>query len=431
MSAENVIVMSNDGHAGPRLVKDLRSYCEKKYLEQFDEYAAAVSTSDGSHRGFLSGGNDKDPLFGVSTEINAAAVRRMELNQQTAGHYDARTRLLDMDWDGIAAEVIFHGSLNHEPLPFTGKHLDIFNELANIELLYVGYQIYNRWLADYVSVAPERLLGLIYIPAWDVDKCITEVRLGASAGLRGVNLPAPRPGIAEYDDPVWEPFWSVCEQLNLSLNTHAGVPLFSYTGPQTQTVSRLEIGSWPSRRGMFRLIFGGVFERHPSLNYLLTECSRGWWSYTARDVDQAWEHPTPALRAQVPKRPSEYMRNHLFVGASFMPPSEVQDALAEDYWTNVVWGRDYPHGEGTYKYPEYDGEPSMTKRYFRWAFADCPIDKTRAMLGENGVRAYHLDRTVLAEIAARIGPSLDEIQQPFDELSTGDFFDVYTNQGNA
>ena len=39
-------------------------------------------------------------------------------NLRTAGHHDPAARLADYDHDGIAAGVIFHGSMNMEPIPF-------------------------------------------------------------------------------------------------------------------------------------------------------------------------------------------------------------------------------------------------------------------------------------------------------------------------
>jgi hypothetical protein len=38
------------------------------------------------------------------------------------------------------------------------------------------------------------------------------------------------------------------------------------------------------------------------------------------------------------------------------------------------------------------------------------------MLGENAIRFLDLDRARLAEIAERIGPSLDEVTMPTDEV---------------
>ena len=87
---------------------------------------------------------------------------------------------------------------------------------GDLELIRAGYRIYNRWLADFVSVQPERHIGLAYVPSWDIDLAVQEVEWAAEAGLRGVNLPAGRRGIREYDDPLWEPFWSACEDGGLN-----------------------------------------------------------------------------------------------------------------------------------------------------------------------------------------------------------------------
>jgi hypothetical protein len=159
---------------------------------------------------------------------------------------------------------------------------------------------------------------------------------------------------------------------------------------------------------------------------VLTEQTRGWWRYAMRELDYAYGVATADLRAQVPEKPSFYMERNVFLGASFLPPAGVKEALDEGYASRVIWGRDYPHGEGTYRYPEAPGEESMTRASIRWAFAGCPADEARAMLGENGVEAYHLDRDRLAAVADRIGAlTPDEVSTPLDDLPpnwVGDIF---------
>jgi predicted TIM-barrel fold metal-dependent hydrolase len=186
-----------------------------------------------------------------------------------------------------------------------------------------------------------------------------------------------------------------------------------------------ESGGWPARRAVPRMIFGGVFERYPNLNLVLTEQSRGWWSSEMKALDLAYGIPTEELLQQVPMPPSEYMKRNIYLGESFMPPALVDEALAEGYADRVLWGSDYPHGEGTYKYPESDDEPSMTRQCIRWAFAGCPQDTATAMLGETAVKVYNLDRKALSEIAGRIGPTLEEISQPLTELPPGWHDDTY------
>ena len=66
----------------------------------------------------------------------------------------------------------------------------------------------------------------------------------------------------------------------------------------------------------------------------------------------------------------------------------------------ILFGRDYPHPEGTWPH---------TREWLRDAFAGVPEDELRLMLGENAIRFFGLDRDRLAEIAKRIGPTVEEI----------------------
>jgi predicted TIM-barrel fold metal-dependent hydrolase len=427
---DRLIVVSGDAHAGPRLREDLRPYCSRQHLDDYDTWVEANATravadwTEGRHNLVVAGlPYEQD----ASNEAKDHAGARMRLNQQTLGHFDIATRIAEMDYDGVAAEVIFHGSQNDEPLPFIGLRdwAAAVTAGTSLELFAVGYDIYNRWLADFVSVQPERHVGLAYVPMWDVDLAVSEVERAASRGLRGVNFPAPRRGIREYDDPAWEPFWSACEANQMVLSTHAGVPFNDMSGPQMTSVMLLESAGWPARRGMYRMVFGGVFERHPGLHLVLTETTRGWWTHAKRELDLIYGRPSPALRRQVPKRPSEYMESNVFIGASFMPREEVDEATAEGYVDKAIWGRDYPHGEGTYKYPETPDEESMTRQCIRWTFAESDPDVSRAILGENAIRAYYLDSSALAKVANRIGPTPGEVSTPLVDRPHGWHDDLF------
>jgi len=422
--SKRMIIVSGDSHVGPRLKEDLRPYCPQQYLEEFDRFVAANMNPMDKDPVFgpafriqRTGDQDSNILTGRSTYANEVSISRQYVNRQTAGHYEVGTRLKEMDWDGVAAEVIFHGSQNTEAYPFGGRREwtqpDTKKDLG---LTAVGHRMYNSWLADFCSAAPERLIGLAYLPMWDVGLAVKEVTWAAEHGLRGVNFPAPRGGIEEYDHPSWEPFWSACEDLKMNLATHNGLPGHNVFGPQSMAMIRLEVGGWPCRRGMIRMIFGGVFERHPGLKLILTELSRGWWRWTMRELDFVYSSPSEALHAQVPKRPGEYMKTNVFMGESFMPPSAVHEAIGEGYADQVIWGRDYPHGEGTYKFPESEGEESQTRHYLRWAFAGVPLEEARKMLSESGIYAYDLDQAALARVAARIGPTVEEVVERLDHV---------------
>ena len=95
-------------------------------------------------------------------------------NLRTLGHHDSAARLADYDYDGVAAGVIFHGSMNMEPIPFISA-ASASRQPWRPRARGRRQQIYNRWLADFVSQAPHRHIGLAYLPMWDVDAAVAEV----------------------------------------------------------------------------------------------------------------------------------------------------------------------------------------------------------------------------------------------------------------
>jgi predicted TIM-barrel fold metal-dependent hydrolase len=412
-----VPIISIDSHIGPRLVEDLRAYCPRGYLELFDAYCKVTLDA-----------RKDEPPGGFFGRGRTAFIAQHEVNMQTDGHHDMNARLADMDRDGVAAEVIFHGSMNGEPLPFAdglffaGSFLgDSYPDAERQQLIAVGIHMYNAWLADAISIQPARHVGCAQVPSWDVGSTIREIEWAHSVGLRSVNWPTPRPGILEFDDPKWEQVWRICEELEMPLTTHCGaiVPgLFSRDisqVPHAQPLVQMESGGWPSRRGLHRMLFSGVFERYPNLRLVLTEQAGGWWEYAMREMDSSYVDSYTALKDYLPMKPSEYCHRNVFVGASFISAEEAKEAVDRDYSDNVMWGSDYPHPEGTWA----KDDPDRTRKHLRWAFSSLAPDRTEAMLSGNAARVYGFDLGELSEVAVRIGaPTLADIAEPLADLPT-------------
>lgn len=387
---EPAVVVSCDGHVGPRLREQLRPYCPSRLRDAFDEFAAAHERQQAA---LLEADGD---------EADLARAFRAHPNMAAAGHHDAGARLRDMDLDGVAAELIWHFSQNGEPLPWSGHGLGTVTP-GQFEMAAVGYRLYNRWLADFCSADRRRLLGLVYLPLWDLETSLAELRRAERAGLRVVNFPPPgRPGIPEYNSPEWEPFWSACEELGISLATHSsGGPLFNYdAGPGSRRLAAYEGGGWLARRAVWWLVYGEVFERHPRLRLVITEQYEGWWRPTLWEMDSVYM--TFGGSRPLPRLPSEYVRTNVFLGASFMSRSLAEEASEHGYAGNVLWGRDYPHVEGTWRAPSPGREP-LTKLALRHVLCRVPAAEALAMAGGNAVRVYGLDGDYLARTAAGIG----------------------------
>ncbi len=416
-----MLVVSCDTHTGPRLREDLRPYCSADVLDEFDVYltsweeqkaAAAAAQGRVAFAGAAMG-----PDWGVRVD-----------NLKTPGHYDMHARLRDLDADGVAAEVMFHDSQNGQPIPFQSDTLLSARngQGQDFGLLRKGQRIYNQWLADVCSIEPERHVGLMHLPMWDIDAAIEEMEWARSAGLKGLNFPALKAYIEPYNSPVWDRFFSACEDLGVTLCNHGGAGSSGGRHPGAMSIAKFEISMLTRICPMDQLIFGGVFERHPRLRLVLTESPGVWWQFVLTEMDSIYLTDTvsygPKERERVPHLPSEYASRNVFVGASFHSRFEAEDAIAKGYVDRVIWGSDYPHFEGTYQY-EAEGPNGETMTWASWRFhyAGLPIEPVRAFLGGNAMAAYDLDHAALSAVAARINaPSYDDLNSaPVTERPAG------------
>ena len=400
---EPAVIVSCDSHVGPLLREQLRDYCPSEHLEEFDAYVAEQEAASSPTRD------------SIGRERPAPLAEHPNL--AVPGHHDAAARLADMDADGVAAEVIWHFSQNGENMPWVGQGLGTVMK-RQFEIGKVGYHIYNAWLADFCRAAPDRLLGLMYLPMWDIDAAIAELQWCREAGLRGVNFPPPsKPGQLEYNRPEWEPFWSACEDHDVWFSTHSsGAAPFDYlSGPGGFDIMIYESGGWLARRAAWWLTHGLVFEHHPKLKLVITEQYEGWYLPTMRELDSVYM--TFGMMSGLPRLPSEYLRSNVFLGASFPSPWLTEDAAAEGYAENVLWGRDYPHVEGVWqKLADETAEP-VTKVSLRHVLHRIPLDDALGIAGRNAVRVLGLDGDALARIAAEIGaPTGEELMRPPDGL---------------
>jgi predicted TIM-barrel fold metal-dependent hydrolase len=378
-----MLLVSMDGHVAPALA-DYRPYCERRLLDEFDAFVGAVDA-------------DFTQLVGASQDTSERKERYFKAIEEGYGDpalaLDVGTRIASLDADGIVAETLFHGTFNGDPIPFfspgltSGMNQDV----------------------PATAIAPERLIGIAHLPAWDLDAAIAEVKWAKDAGLRGINFPSPRVELPSFNKPVWYPFWQACVDTGMSLHTHSAVASTAvHDGPGSYGIFMSE-SHFTTRRAMPQMIFGGVFERFPDLQLVLVEQSGGWLSDTLHNLDSAYLFPQqdreiPFIRDVLPRRPSDYFRTNVYMGDSFMSRAEAVEAIDHDLWRNSMWGRDFPHPEGTWPF---------TSESLRKTFGGLPEDKVRAITGENALRVMRLDATKLRRLAQEIGPTFDEITRPF------------------
>jgi predicted TIM-barrel fold metal-dependent hydrolase len=381
------VVISSDGHAGADIL-DYRPYLEAKYLEEFDAWAAAYQNPFGDLR-----------------------------SRDADRNWDSARRLRELEDDGIVAEVLFPNTV---PPFFTSSGLVMRPPSSEeFELRWAGLKAHNRWLADFCADTPGRRAGIAQVFLNDVEAAVAEVEWAREAGLfGGVLVPGvpPDSDLPPLHSPDYEPLWAVCEDLGMPVNNHSGSAGPEY-GPYDASMAlfMFELG-WYSHRLLWSMIFAGVFERHPGLKLVLTEQSVGWVPGVLSMMDHTFarfrtdgtaeSYFGGALAKAIPRQPSEYWARQCYGGASFFRRSEcdIRDQIGVP---NIMWGQDYPHIEGTYPY---------TREALRSTFAGVDRAEVAAMVGGNAVGVYGFDLDLLRDAAARVGPGLDEIDVPLDEV---------------
>ena len=392
--SERYTVISADGHAGPP-AEVYRDYLDPSFRERFDEHQRAAEELRASF-------GDQNTSFREEWEEETG-------DAELKAAYDGDTRNAVLDREGVVAEVLFPdadvlGTGRVAASPFgTG----LAGSSENVDDAVAGSRAHNRWLADFVGDEPLRRLGVAVIPAIipDMETVLAMVREAAELGHKGILIPTRWFDRPAYNDPCYEPLWSLTEELGLVLHTHSGAgPSDLSLGPGFLQIYASEAGWWAGRP-LAVLIWGGVFERHPNLRYSMAENGAWWVPDLLRKMDEKYEggHNTrkfgDAFRQGLSMKPSDYLDRNCFFGAS-TPGADDIDRRHLIGVGNIMWGNDLPHPEGTYPY---------TRFWIRERFKDVPTDETRRILGLTAAAVYGLDVESLDPLAAKIGPTVADV----------------------
>jgi len=399
---DRYLVISSDCHAGLRPDK-YRDYLDPQHRDAFD---AAYPIQQAMIK-------DAEKRFLIA-DINAEWRKGRE--QQLSAAWDHEERLRVMDGDGVAGEIIYTDGITENNTPPFGAGLSMPTEGILPELQWAGSRAHNRWLAEFVQMAPERRVGVGLVPAlWDVDEAIREVEWCRSNGLTAIMLPVQWGKLAPYHHPKYDPLWAACADHDVVVSFHSGpAPTEDYFGPmampgQEKPADAVEMPGavgiyisevcWFLVRPLTFMIWGGVFERHPKLKVSITEGTAVWVPEYLMLNDQRYSETHYSMklgdyRSHMSMKPSEYFARNVRIGASCMPRREAE-LRHEIGLGQIMWGSDFPHPEGSW--PE-------TRNQMLETFRDLPEDEIAAMLGGNAVEWYGFDVEKLAPTVARIGP---------------------------
>lgn len=289
--------------------------------------------------------------------------------------YDATARLADQERDGVSAEVLY---------PTVGM---VLCNHPDLDLKKASFDAYNRWILDYCSIAPDRLIGVGQTAARTVDEAIADLTAIQAAGLRGVMMPG-LPGESDYDDPAWDRFWAAAAESGLPISFHI---LTTSTARSRGVTAGARLNSFLAIvRGiqdiMSLLVFGGVFERHPSLRVVCVEADAGWVPHFMYRMDHAYHrhrhHLAPGQH--LARLPSEYFAEHIFV--TFQDDWTAFRFVDDMNWHRLMWANDFPHSDSTWPW---------SQELLAEQTSSLTAEQQRAILCDNVAALYAIDTAQL------------------------------------
>ena len=151
---DRFLVISSDGHAGPR-PEVYRDYLDPQYRDKFDEH----------HKGRLRALADAGAALEMAEESDKWAQGK---ERGLEGAWDSERRIEVLDGDGVAAEILFVDGLTEENSPPFGGDLGLLPMGAVPELQWAGARAHNRGMAEFVAQEEmDRLTGYWWSPDSD------------------------------------------------------------------------------------------------------------------------------------------------------------------------------------------------------------------------------------------------------------------------
>jgi predicted TIM-barrel fold metal-dependent hydrolase len=284
------------------------------------------------------------------------------------GAWDPVERLKDQERDGVLAEVLY---------PSLGMRLF---QLEDGELRAATFRAYNDWLADYCAASPRRLAGAAMIALDDPAEGVRELERAAKRGLRGAMIWGAAPRDRPYAAPEYERFWAAAQDLRIPVGLHILTESRGAGGSDFTSVMK----GYPAlhhsvEKTLAEIIFAGVMERYPRLQFVSVENDIGWIAHFLQRLDHSYEKYRYLERDVIPNPPSFYFRRQ--VRATFQDDRVGVLNRHEIGVDNLMWASDFPHSDSTW--------PNSREVIAR-DFEGVPDDEVRKMVADNVAALYNI-----------------------------------------
>ena len=298
--------------------------------------------------------------------------------QNREGDHIQSSRLEDMDFDGITAEILYSQST-------FGFDCGLFYQIPDFGDRKACFQAYNDTLAEWIQAAPDRLIPVGVIPVMDPEEGVAELERLAGLGFRALTVPSypdvhDLPGY--WDDRysrLWQAFAS--HKIPVSLHTGAtkGVHIILEQDPTPAKGIAQSLPPMFMAEIVGSFILGGALPKNPDLHIVLVEAGIGWIAYYIERLDTMFRRHNWPNRGMIQELPSTYWSRQCH--ATFEDDKVGMRTLDLLGIPNVMWASDYPHPDSTW--PE---SQKVVEEHFR----GLPDDDKQRIVWKNAAELYNL-----------------------------------------
>ena len=198
--------------------------------------------------------------------------------------FDPLERIRVLDEEGIDIAVLYCG---------LGQAL---GGIHDPQLAVACHQVWNDWMAEWTSAAPDRLVGSAVIPAARPGRGGRRGAPRRAGWVSRAGVVRPNPVLGR---PLWHPdfdaMYDALEEHGIPLGLH-GAGLFDMEGTSKRMMDLMAPGThhavilfFDQYMTLSNLVYAGVLERHPALKVAVLECGGGWIAHWMDRIDEFLE----------------------------------------------------------------------------------------------------------------------------------------------
>ncbi len=327
----------------------LPSYADPAFRERITPYSLGSTGTNDRVRAMIERGTRRAGVPSERPGHEAELLTRKSWDAYGAFHTEDRSRALDLL--GYRRQLLFS--------TFAPGQAEFVKDL---DLSYAAARALTRGMIDFCARDP-RLLPVTFVPLYDPERAIAEVRFALDAGIKGVTIPPIPPTTHSITHPVLHPLYALLEERGVPLLFHVegDAPRkvargFTKNGWEGQTdfhgggenftgLLYMAVSQWVEI-ALAALIFDQVLQKFPKLKVGVIELGAVWvpaWLERLEIVMDTFGRTESRIR-DLQMRPVDFVRRQLRITPY---PTEDVGRLIERCGAELfMFSSDYPHVEG-------------------------------------------------------------------------------------